>query len=306
MPDRSPYAPRRAATNRFVELRGLTHHLNVWGECRRGNAMRPLLLMMHGWMDVGASFQFTVDALRDDRHVVAADWRGFGLSDPSGADAYWFHDYLADLDALIDHLSPNAPIDLLGHSMGGNIVMTYAGVRPQRIRRLINLEGFGMPQTAPADVPKRLTKWLDQLKTAPALRDYASLDEVAARLMKTNPRLPADKAAWLAGHWSRQAADDRWHILADAAHKLINPVLGRAEDVIATWQRIDAPLLWVQGDGGEFETWWDGRYTREQFHERLAAVPQLQKVALREAGHMLHHDQPQALARALEAFLDAN
>ncbi|MEO7854617.1 MAG: alpha/beta hydrolase [Rubrivivax sp.] len=307
MPDRAPpYAPRRAATSRFAELRGLTHHLNEWGERRPGDATQPLLLMMHGWMDVGASFQFTVDALRDDRHVVAADWRGFGLSDPSGADAYWFHDYLADLDALIDHLSPDAPIDLLGHSMGGNIVMTYAGVRPQRIRRLINLEGFGMPQTVPADVPKRLTKWLDQLKTAPALRDYASLDEVAARLMKTNPRLPADKAAWLAGHWSRRADDGRWHILADAAHKLINPVLGRAEDVVATWQRIDAPLLWVQGDGGEFETWWDGRYTREQFHERLAAVPQLQKVTLREAGHMLHHDQPEALARALEAFLDGD
>ncbi len=299
----APYAPRRTATSRFVELRGLKHHLHEWGATPHGDTPQPLLLMMHGWMDVGASFQFTVDALQADRHVVAADWRGFGLTDSSGADAYWFHDYLADLDALIDHLSPDAPIDLLGHSMGGNIVMTYAGVRPQRIRRLINLEGFGMPQTVPDDVPKRLTKWLDQLRTAPALRDYASLDEVAARLMKTNPRLPPDKAAWLAGHWSRQAADGRWHILADAAHKLINPVLTRAEDVVATWQRIDAPLLWVQGDGGEFETWWDGRYSREQFHQRLAAVPRVQKVTLQQAGHMLHHDQPQALARELEAFL---
>jgi pimeloyl-ACP methyl ester carboxylesterase len=305
MPESTPpYAPRRAATSRFVELRGLTHHLNVWGE-RRG-ATQPLLLMMHGWMDVGASFQFTVDALRDDRHVVAADWRGFGKSDPSGADAYWFHDYLGDLDALIDHLSPDAPIDLVGHSMGGNIVMIYAGVRPQRIRRLVNLEGFGMPQTVPADVPKRLTKWLDQLQTTPALRDYASLDDVAARLMRTNPRLPADKAAWLAGHWSRRDEDGRWHILADAAHKLINPVLSRAEDVVATWQRISAPLLWVQGDGGEFETWWDGCFTREQFHQRLAAVPQVRQVLLRDAGHMLHHDQPEALAQALEAFFDTD
>ena len=84
---------------------------------------------------------------RRERYVVAADWRGFGLSDPTPADCYWFADYLGDLDALIDHLSPDAPIDLVGHSMGGNIVMSYAGVRPQRIRRLVNLEGFGMPQT---------------------------------------------------------------------------------------------------------------------------------------------------------------
>jgi pimeloyl-ACP methyl ester carboxylesterase len=300
----TPYLPHRKATSRFVELRGLKHHLNVWGDASMVSAQRPPLLLMHGWMDVGASFQFTVDALHHDRYVIAADWRGFGLSDNSGADSYWFHDYLGDLDALIDHLAADAPLDLVGHSMGGNIVMTYGGVRPQRIRRLVNLEGFGMPQTTPEMVPQRLGQWLDELKAPQVLRHYASLDEVATRLMKTNPRLAADKAAWLASHWSRRADDGQWHILGDAAHKRINPVLTRAEDVMATWRRISAPLLWVHGDGGEFETWWSGRYSRAQFEERLAVVPQVQRLALRDAGHMLHHDQPQALAAALEGFLD--
>jgi pimeloyl-ACP methyl ester carboxylesterase len=299
------YTPRRAARSEFVRLRGLRHHLLVWGDASFVTPQRPPLLMMHGWMDVGASFQFTMDALARERLVIAADWRGFGRTDSNAGDCYWFADYLGDLDALIDHLSPEHPLDLVGHSMGGNIVMTYAGVRPARIRRLVNLEGFGMPQTKPEHAPKRLQQWLDELKQPQLLRSYASLDEVAARLMKTNPLLAADKAAWLAPHWSQQREDGRWHILGDPAHKRVNPVLTRAEDTIATWKLITAPLLWVEGAGTEFGKWWGERYTRAQFEQRLSVVPTLQRLKLETAGHMLHHDQPEALARALEAFLDA-
>lgn len=298
------YTPRRPARSQFIRLRGLTQHLNVWGDAATTSAQRPPLLLMHGWMDVGASYQFTVDALARERYVIAPDWRGFGLSDSSGADGYWFPDYLGDLDALIDHLSPDQAVDLCGHSMGGNLVMSYAGLRPARVRRLINLEGFGMPQTKPHHAPKRLVQWLDELKQPQSLRSYASVDEVAARLMKTNPLLEPDKAAWLAPHWSRRGDDGRWHILGDPAHKRVNPVLSRAEDTIATWKRITAPLLWVEGAGTEFGKWWGERYTRAQFEERLAVVPDVQRVQLNPAGHMLHHDQPEALAHSLETFLD--
>ncbi len=298
------YTPRRPGRSQYVSLRGLTHHLNVWGDAATATAQRPPLLLMHGWMDVGASYQFTVDALARERYVIAPDWRGFGLSDATGADGYWFPDYLGDLDALIDHLSPDQPVDLCGHSMGGNLVMSYAGLRPARVRRLINLEGFGMPQTKPHHAPKRMVQWLDELKQPQSLRSYASVDEVAARLMKTNPLLKPDKAAWLAPHWSRRGDDGRWHILGDPAHKRVNPVLTRAEDTIATWQLITAPLLWVEGAGTEFGKWWGERYTRAQFEERLAVVPSVQRVQLNPAGHMLHHDQPEALARSLESFLD--
>ena len=299
------YKPRRQAHSRFVTLRRMRHHLNVWGDAAIATPQRPALLMMHGWMDVGASFQFTVDALREERYVVAPDWRGFGLSDSTPGDCYWFADYLGDLDALLDHLSPDQPVDLLGHSMGGNVVMTYAGVRPERIRRLVNLEGFGVPHAPPELTPKRLRQWLDQLEQPQAVRDFASVDEVAAQLMKTNPRLAHDKALWLAAHWSRERDDGRWHILGDAAHKRVNPVLTRAEDVIATWSQIRAPLLWVEGDQRDFDSWYGGRYTREQFEQRLAAVPSLRRLQLTQAAHMLHHDQPEALAHALEDFVDA-
>ena len=86
--------------------------------------------MLHGWMDVAASFQFVVDAFAEDRHVLALDWRGFGASDTPAADTYFFPEYLGDLELVLDELfgRARAPIDLLGHSMGGNVAMLYAGV----------------------------------------------------------------------------------------------------------------------------------------------------------------------------------
>jgi pimeloyl-ACP methyl ester carboxylesterase len=297
MPD--VYFPRRAHRSEFLGLRGLRHHLLHWGQDLPG---QPLLVLLHGWMDVGASFQFVVDALAEERRIVALDWRGFGLSDTSGADCYWFPDYLGDLDALLDALSPGAPVDLLGHSMGGNVAMSYAGVRPQRIRRLVNLEGFGMPDVAPSAAPERLSRWLDELKSPPTLRPYATRAEVAERLMKNNPRLRADKAAWLAGHWARET-EAGFVLNADPAHKLANPVLYRKAEVLACWQRITAPTLWVEGSEDQLTRFWGSRFPREEFEARLAVVPELQRAVLQDAGHMLHHDQPEALAERLSAFL---
>jgi pimeloyl-ACP methyl ester carboxylesterase len=266
-------------------------------------------VLLHGWMDVGASFQFLVDALQAadgfDRLVYAPDWRGYGLTRGSSVtDSYWFPDYLADLDALLDALHPNGVIDLVGHSMGGNVVMQYAGVRTSRIRRLVNLEGFGMPATRPAQAPRRLAQWLDELKQPQSLRDYASADEVAQRLIRNNPRLTQDKAAWLAPHWSEQRADGRWHLRSDPAHKRVNPLLYRVEEHLAAWAQIAAPLLWVEGELTDVTPWWGERYSKAEFHQRLNTVSSpVSRLILPASGHMLHHDQPAALARALGGFL---
>ena len=300
-----PYTPRRPPASRFVPLRGLQYHVMTWGDATLAGPQRPPLVMVHGWMDVGASFQFVVDALHDQRFVIAPDWRGFGLSDAPGADSYWFPDYLGDLDALLDALSPGQPVDLVGHSMGGNVVMSYAGVRPQRIRKLVNLEGFGLPETQPQQAPRRLAQWLDELKAPATLKPYASLAAVAERLMKNNPRLPADKAAWLAPHWSRQATDGQWHILGDPAHKRVNPMLYRKDEVVEAWKLITAPVLWVEGDSTDMTQWWGDRYPRADFEARIAQVRRLERCMLADCGHMLHHDQPQALAQRLLAFLES-
>ena len=301
------YLPIHPARSGFVPVRQLHYHLLQWGHASLATPGRPPLVMVHGWMDVGASFQFVVDALAQaegfERWVIAPDWRGFGHTQAPQADSYWFPDYLGDLDALLDALSPDQPVDLVGHSMGGNVVMSYAGVRPERIRRLVNLEGFGLPATKPHQSPRRLKQWLDELKTEPQLRDYDSVQAVAERLMKNNPLLSADKAAWLAPHWSREGTAGRWHILGDPAHKRVNPMLYQVSEVLETWKLIQAPVLWVEGDRTDVGKWWGDRYPRSEFEARLATVPQVQRVTLSPCGHMLHHDQPQALAQHLAQFL---
>lgn len=297
------YRPRRTAASEFVTLRSLRYHVNRWGDLHEASAERPAIVMVHGWMDVGASFQFVVDAMAEDRPVIAPDWRGFGLSMHAPADSYWFPDYLADLDALLDTLLPGQPVDLVGHSMGGNVAMLYAGVRPERIRRLVNLEGFGMPQTQPEQAPRRYRQWLDELKQPRALKPYDSAEAVAARLRKTNPRLPEDKAHWLAQQWAQQGDDGLWRILADPAHKRANPTLYRKEEVLACWRQITAPVLWVEGSNTDTTVWWGDRYPRSDFEQRIAVVPQLERELLPDCGHMLHHDQPERLARRLETFL---
>jgi pimeloyl-ACP methyl ester carboxylesterase len=283
----------------FLSIRGLRLHVRHWG--REG---APKLFMAHGWMDMSASFQFVVDALAGDWHVIAPDWRGFGLSERSGNDTYWFPDYFADLEAILDHYSPQQTVNLLGHSMGGNIVSVYAGVRPERIAKLINLEGFGLPATKPEQAPGRYANWLDEVKHPPVMRGYASLEEVAARLQKTNPRLPDARAAFLAQHWAAQNADGQWEILGDPAHKMPGPLLYQVEEVLACWRRITAPVLWIEAEHTDMWRWMGPKeQARLEVDRRLAQLARVTPRMMPDAGHMLHHDQPELLARMIEEFM---
>ena len=300
------YQPRRLSHSEFIPLRGLEHHVRIWGDL--GSGQDPIV-MLHGWMDVGASFQFVVDALTTDRPVIAPDWRGFGLTDARGTDNFWFPDYLADLDQLLDHYLPGEPADIVGHSMGGNISMFYAGARPQRVRRLVNLEGFGMPETRPSQAPGRYAQWMDEVKALHrgdnALKSYASVDGVAQRLRKTNPRLPQDKADWLARQWAAPNARGEWEILGDAGHKVVSANLYRLDEALELYRRISAPVLSVTASDDSLGLWWKGRFTLAQYHERIQAVPQLRSAEVHDAGHMMHHDQPVELAGLLEDFFNA-
>jgi pimeloyl-ACP methyl ester carboxylesterase len=299
------YQPRRRSRSEFVPIRQLRYHVRLWGDPAPGKVP---LLMVHGWMDVAASYQFVVDAFAQDRYVVAPDWRGYGETSSPQADNYWFPDYLADLDFLIDHYGQGGPVDLVGHSMGGNVAMLYTGARPDRIRRLVNLEGFGMPSTKPSHAPRRYAQWMDELhafhRGEMALRGYDGVDGVAERLMKTNQRLSRDKADWLARHWSRQDAQGQWQILGDAAHKIINANLFRVDEVLELYGSITCPVLFVEAEQNRLDDWWKGRFTLAEFHERLSHVKQLDRARVADAGHMLHHDQPEAVARLIEDFID--
>lgn len=285
----------KASASHFHDIRGLRYHVRTWGD---PGARR--LVLLHGWMDVAASFQFLVDCLQHDWHVIAPDWRGFGLS-AWAPDGYWFPDYYADLEALLALYQPEAPVDVLGHSMGGNIAATYAGIRPGRLRRLVNLEGLGLTRTRAEDAPSRYARWLDHLDDAPAFRPYASYADMAARLRRNNPRLTAERADFLARHWARETPDGRVELVSDPRHKRANPYLFRLDEALACWQRITAPVLLVIGRDSHVPGWL--KDTPDELAQRKAAFATATEVLLDDCGHMIHHDQPERLARLVEDFL---
>jgi pimeloyl-ACP methyl ester carboxylesterase len=285
----------RPSQSRVVAVRGLDYHVRTWGD-----AASPKLFLLHGWMDVGASFQFLVDALQRDWHVIAPDWRGFGRS-AWCADGYWYADYVADLEEIVDRFSPHEPARLVGHSLGGNLVCAYAGIRPQRVLRAVSLEGFGIPAEGPELAAEKMRKWLEALREPPQFAPYANLAAVADRLQKSNPRLTRDKADFLASHWAEETPDGSARLVSDPRHKLPFPSVYRLEESLATWNRATLPVLWVAGSDSFVRKWLGGGDA--QLRQRMSAFPDCRLVTIENAGHMLHHDQPAAVAAAIEAFL---
>jgi len=289
----------RASESLFLAIRGLRYHVRRWPPpSPRPGA--PKVFVLHGWMDVSASFQFVVDALQGDWDVYAPDWRGYGLTEWGKSDSYWFPDYLADLDRILEHFAPQDAVNLVGHSLGGNVAALYAGIRPQRVAKLVNLEGFGMAPTRPEQAPKRYARWLNELHERPSLRPYKDFDALAERLRKGNPRLTREKAEFLAHHWGREQGQSVV-LRSDPAHKIVNPLLYRIEEVQACWRQVSAPVLWV--DAAESDTLKRLGLSDAQHAERRNSFQTLKHVTLREAGHMLHHDQPEEVARLIEEFL---
>jgi len=290
-----PYVPRRSPESSDLEIRGLRHHLTRWA----GTDPEPVFLL-HGWADTGDTFQFLVDALAERRNCIAPDLRGFGRSEWP-ADGYWFPDYFADLEALLDRLAPEAPVTLVGHSMGGNIATLYAGIRPERVRRVVCIEGFGLARTHPEQAPARYREWLAQLLEPPAFARFPSLEDFTHLLVRRNPRLTPERAAFIAAAWTRREADGSVTVRADPAHKRVNAVLYRREEAEACWREITAPVLYVVAGQSDFLP----RLGEDGRPETMARfVRHLEPCLIPDAGHMVHHEQPERLAGEIEAFLD--
>jgi len=278
-----------------VNVRGLRYNVRHWGP-----AQAPTVFFLHGWMDASATFQFVVDALAQEWHVITPDWRGYGASEWLGR-PYWFPDYYADLDALLAHYSPDRPARLVGHSMGANIVSTYAGVRPQRVAQVAMLDFLGLRATRSEDAPGSLSKWLEAVPGDPRLRLYPDHATLARRLKFANPRLTSARADFLARHVSYVHPDGQVAMACDPWHKVTSPNRYRADESMACWRAITAPVLMLISDQGYvLERFPEGS---EEYRQRLGCFARAEVWMIRDAGHNLQHDQPEQVAAAVEKFL---
>ena len=296
MSDISPYMARIPARGNAHRVRDVDYYINEWGDPKD-----PLIVFLHGWGDSGATFQFVVDALARQWHVVAPDWRGFGRTFHR-ARAYWFPDYLADLDDLLEKYSPSAPVRLVGHSMGGNIGGLYAGAMPERVRAFVNVEGFGLPDTSPEEAPARYREWLQRSREVPGFTRFGSMEALARHIAGRSPGMSDAQARFVAEAWALDGPDGL-ALRADPAHKLPNAVLYRRAEAEACWRKVTAPVLLVAGAGSHVLEAVGGR--PDDGVLRLA-FPDSRTRIIEESGHMVHFEAPGLLAEAIEDFLLAN
>jgi pimeloyl-ACP methyl ester carboxylesterase len=269
-------------------VRGLEYSINEWGD-----EDAPLIFYLHGWADSGSTIQFVIDALESRWRVVAPDWRGFGRT--ARADGpYWFPDYLADLHDILKHYSPDSEVCLVGHSMGGNIASLYAGSMPERVKAIVNVEGFGLTDSDPDDAPQRIHDWLEAQEVGAEFSFYPDFGSLARRIRARNPGLSEDRAEFVARQWAREDKGGV-RLRADPKHKMPNPILYRRAEAAAFWRRISAAVLLISGGNSSFSS--------QLTDFASARGSDTESYLIQGVGHMIHFEAPEILAAQIEQFL---
>jgi pimeloyl-ACP methyl ester carboxylesterase len=281
-----------ASSSQFLTIRGVRYHVRMWGDPAR----EPLFLL-HGWRDVSASFAWVAEHLCDRWRLVAPDWRGYGLTQwPQGE--YWIPDYVADLDALVDAFGGGAPARLVGHSMGANLATIYAAAYPAKVASLACVEGFGLPAEPPEAAPVKLLSWLESVKREPLASKPTSVQAVAASLQRNNSRMTPARADALAPHFvDVESTPPRAR--NDPRLVFLYPTPFRQDEWLALLSKLEADVLWVVARDSNLPQLL--ALSPEQWQARRSAIRRRKEVSIDDAGHGVHYEQPEALARVLRA-----
>ncbi len=267
-----------------------------------GNPEAPPMLMIHGGRDHCRNWDWVAQRFRDDYHIIAPDLRGHGDSAWMIGGNYNQLDYVYDIAQLL-HQAVEGPATIISHSLGGSIALTYAGLYPEKVSRLVAIEGMGPPpqmreQWASVPVEQRIHQWIDDLRRTSGRvpRRYATLDEAYQRMHQENQHLSAEQARHLTIHGSNQNEDGTYSWKFDNYVRSMSPVRLSNEEADALHARISCPTLLVRGT----ESWAsdpeaDGRIS----HFRNARVANI-----KGAGHWVHHDQLDAFCAIVADFLN--
>lgn len=278
-----------------LDIRGLNYHIQEWGD-----ASNPTLIILHGWMDCGATFNHVAEHLTDAYHIVAPDLRGFGQTEH--AQGYWFPDYFADLEEILDYYTPDQPARLIGHSMGGNIVMMYAGIRPERVASVLSLEALGMAPTTSADAPGKYRKWMHEILSGEPSKIYPNMASLKQSIQKGNPTLSNEVIEELVGHWGEPFGDHGGYRLKhDHKHRYMNPVRYNFDDILMVWREVTARVGVVMAEQSRLYTQFKKLGRLDQAREVLNVADKDYFVVLNSA-HMLHLEQPKATAECIRTF----
>jgi len=265
-----------------------------------GNPARPPLLLVHGGRDHCRNWDWTAAALRDDWHVIAPDLRGHGDSAWAVGSSYPITDFVLDLAQLLEALDAY-PATIIAHSLGGAISLLYAGAFPERIAKMVVIEGLGPPpeiekRMRGVAASKRVRDWIAQMQSLAARqpRRYPSIDAAAKRMLEENSFLSEEQARHLTIHGVARNEDGSYSWKFDNYTRAFGPVRFTDEEQLEMRSRVGCPLLLVNGT----ESW----ASNPERDERAAAFPSARVVAIEGAGHWAHHDRFDEFMRVVRGF----
>ena len=170
----------------------------------------------------------------------------------------------------------------------------YAGSMPERVLALINIEGFGLKDSDPADAPRRYREWILAQASETGFSRYADFDALAFRIRKRSPGMSAAAADFVAREWATCEPDGQVRLRADPRHRLPSPVLYRRAEAKACWRATTAEVLMISGARRSFASDYSG--------DAEELYPEAARLVIDDAGHMPHFEAPAALAAAIEDF----
>ena len=214
-------------------------------------------------------------------------------------------DYVYDIAQLLDQ-KQMSPVTVIGHSLGGSISLLYTALYPDRVSKLVAIEGMGPPPSMIKErmgqsMSQRLHDWMDGIRKSSGrlVRRYPTLEEAFQRMQAENPHLSEDQARHLTIHGSNQNEDGTYSWKFDNYVRNFSPIGVPLEEIGKLFGDITCPTLLVRG----LESWAsdpiaDGR--------AKAFNCLLEVEAFADAGHWVHHDQLEGFVQSLKKFLESS
>lgn len=278
--------------SRYFTSQRLELHYLVWGD-----EAKPPIILVHGTRDHARSWQRTAEALADRYCVYAPDLRGHGDSAWAIGGNYSIIDYALDLHALGEAIG-REPYTIVGHSLGGGVSLQYAGTFPEKVSRLVTIEGLGRiweRERRPAH--ERMRAWIESMHRLEGrtLHIYPTIEAATARMREANRHLSPELAHFLTEHGVRRAEGGFTWKFDNYTHAG-SPYEFNMEDARDLWNQITCPMLILWGKES-----WGSRPVKMD----LSAFHNYRAVEIDDAGHWLHHDQFETFMGHVNAFLDA-
>ena len=297
----SPFPGARRPDRTYDLLaNGLRIAVHEWGD-----AEAPPMMMMHGGFDFARTFDgFAPKLAEAGWRVVSWDQRGHGNSEHAAL--YSWDGDMRDTLAVFDHVASGRPIPVVGHSKGGALMIQLADAQPHRFRSLVNMDGIpykrNMPDLAEHErttmLATDLAEWLDhRRRTATASRKPGTLDELATRRGRMNPRLSHEWLRRLASTGGFRSEDGwRWRI--DPALRFGGFGPWRPEWTLLRLPGLPMPFLGILGGQMEEMGWGTPP------HKIAPYMPLDGRCeVLDDVGHFVHIEQPDVVSTLVLDFI---